>query len=130
MLGPCGTEYGDLNDWSLVTKITYGSTSMMLTGDAEKFSENEILAKYGSSALDVDILKSGHHGSSSSSSAAFLDATDPEIVIISCGTGNKYGHPNADTLERFEEIDAEIWRTDLEGTIVFVSNGAEFVKQP
>lgn len=130
VLGPCGTEYGDLNDWSLVTKITYGSTSMMLTGDAESISEKEILKAYGSSELDVDILKSGHHGSSSSSSAAFLDAVDPEIVIISCGTGNKYGHPNADTMERYEDIDAEIWRTDLEGTIVYVSDGATFTKQP
>lgn len=130
VVGPCGTEYGDLNDWSLVTKITYGSTSMMLTGDAESISEKEIIDKFGSSALDVDILKSGHHGSSSSSCAAFLDAVDPEIVVISCGTGNKYGHPNAETMERYEEIEAEILRTDLEGTIVFVSNGAEFTRQP
>ncbi len=129
VVGPNGTQYADLNDWSLVTKITYGSTSMMLTGDAESISEQEILKAYSSSELDVDILKSGHHGSSSSSCAEFLDAVDPEIVIISCGTGNKYGHPNADTMERYEEIDAEIWRTDLEGTIVYVSDGAEFKKQ-
>lgn len=130
VVGPCGTDYKDLNDWSLVTKVTYGSTSMMLTGDAESVSEKEIVEAYGSSVLDVDILKSGHHGSSSSSCSAFLDAVDPEIVVISCGTGNKYGHPNTDTMERYAEINAQVWRTDLEGTIVFVSNGAEFTKQP
>lgn len=128
-LAPNATDYNDINDWSLVTKVTYGSTSMILTGDAEKVSEKEIVQAFGSSALDCDILKSGHHGSSSSSCDEFLDAIDAEIVIISCGTGNKYGHPNADTMERYEERDMEIYRTDLEGTIVYVSDGATFTKQ-
>ncbi len=128
-LAPNATDYNDLNDWSLVTKVTYGSTSMILTGDAESNSEKEILAKYSGSQLDCDILKSGHHGSSSSSSEAFLDAIDAEIVVISCGTGNKYGHPNQPVLDRYEERDMTVYRTDLEGTIVFVSDGAEFKKQ-
>ena len=129
-LAPNSKDYNDLNDWSLVTKVTYGSTSMILTGDAESVSEKEIVAKYGSSALDCDILKSGHHGSSSSSCDEFLDAIDAEIAIISCGTGNKYGHPNQPVLDRYAEREMQVYRTDLEGTIVFVSNGAEFVKQP
>ncbi len=129
-LAPNSTDYNDLNDWSLVTKVTYGSTSMILTGDAESISEKEIIAKYASSELDCDILKSGHHGSSSSSCNEFLDAIDAEIVVISCGTGNKYNHPNADTMDRYREREMEIYRTDLEGTIVYVSNGAEFTKQP
>ena len=127
-LAPNSTDYGDLNDWSLVTKVTYGSTSMILTGDAEKRSEEEILEKYSSSELDCDILKSGHHGSSSSSSEAFLNAIDAEIAIISCGTGNKYGHPNQSTLDRYEAHGMTVYRTDLEGTIVYVSNGAEFTR--
>lgn len=130
VVGPCGTEYGDLNDWSLVTKVTYGSTSMMLTGDAESISEKEIIAAFSDSELDVDILKSGHHGSSSSSCSGFLDAIDPEIVVISCGEGNKYNHPNKETMDRYQERDMEIWRTDLEGSIVFVSDGASFTKLP
>ena len=127
-LAPNSTDYNDLNDWSLVTKVTYGSTSMLLTGDAESISEKEILAKYASSELDCDILKSGHHGSSSSSCEAFLDAIDAEIAIISCGTGNKYGHPNQPVLDRYAERDMQVYRTDLEGTIIFTSNGAEFTR--
>ena len=129
-LAPNATDYNDLNDWSLVTKVTYGSTSMIITGDAESISEKEIVKKYGSSTLDCDILKSGHHGSSSSSCDEFLDAIDAEIVVISCGAGNKYNHPNTDTMDRYREREMEIYRTDLEGTIVYVSNGAEFTKQP
>lgn len=129
-LAPNATDYSDLNDWSLVTKVTYGSTSMILTGDAESISEKEIVAKYGSSALDCDILKSGHHGSSSSSCDEFLDAIDAEIAVISCGTGNKYGHPNQPVLDRYAERDMQVYRTDLDGTIVFVSNGAEFTRVP
>ncbi len=127
-LAPNATDYTDLNDWSLVTKVTYGSTSMILTGDAEAHSEEQILERYTSSQLDCDILKSGHHGSSSSSSAKFLDAIDAEIAIISCGAGNKYGHPNQPTLDKYAERDMTVHRTDLEGTIVYVSNGAEFTR--
>ena len=127
-LAPNATDYSDLNDWSLVTKVTYGSTSMILTGDAEKRSEEEILKKYSGSELDCDILKSGHHGSSSSSSEAFLDAIDAEIAIISCGTGNKYGHPNQPVLDRYAERNMQVFRTDLEGTIIYSSNGAEFTR--
>ncbi len=129
-LAPNATDYNDLNDWSLVTKVTYGSTSMILTGDAESVSEKEIIAKYASSELDCDILKSGHHGSSSSSCNEFLDAIDAEIAIISCGTGNKYGHPNQPVLDRYEERGMTVHRTDLEGTIVYSSNGAEFTRVP
>ena len=129
-LGPNATDYNDLNDWSLVTKVTYGSTSMILTGDAESVSEKEIIAKYSGSQLDCDILKSGHHGSSSSSCDEFLDAIDAEIAVISCGTGNKYGHPNQPVLDRYAEREMQVYRTDLEGTIVFVSNGAEFTRVP
>ena len=129
-LAPNSTDYSDLNDWSLVTKVTYGSTSMILTGDAESVSEKEIVAAYSSSQLDCDILKSGHHGSSSSSCDEFLDAIDAEIAIISCGTGNKYGHPNQPTLDRYEKRGMRVHRTDLEGTIVYVSNGAEFTQVP
>lgn len=129
-LGPNATDYNDLNDWSLVTKVTYGSTSMILTGDAESISEKEIVARYASSQLDCDILKSGHHGSSSSSCDEFLDAIDAEIAVISCGTGNKYGHPNQPVLDRYEERGMTVHRTDLEGTIVYSSNGAEFTRVP
>lgn len=129
-LAPNATDYNDLNDWSLVTKVTYGSTSMILTGDAESISEKEIIAKYSGSQLDCDILKSGHHGSSSSSCDEFLDAIDAEIAVISCGTGNKYGHPNQPVLDRYEERGMTVHRTDLEGTIVYSSNGAEFTRVP
>ena len=69
--------------------------------------------------LDCDILKAGHHGSPTSTSAAFLDTVTPEVAIISCGVNNKYGHPNDDVLERLKQRNIQIRRTDIEGTITY-----------
>ena len=71
----------------------------------------------------MSVLKVAHHGSTSSSSKEFLDQTQPEIAIISCGENNDYGHPHKEILERLEKIDCEVYRTDLLGTILLKSNG-------
>ena len=108
---------------SVILKSTYGDTSVMFTGDAEKESEEALLKTWKASELKCDVLKAGHHGSSTSSSQEFLDAVSPKIVVISCGEGNKYGHPHKEAMDRFEAAGVTIYRTDKHGTIVLKSDG-------
>lgn len=121
MLAPNSSSYEDLNNYSAVLKLTYGSTSFLFTGDAEAESENEIL-RTGSS-IKSDVLKVGHHGSSSSTTAAFLKAVSPKYAVISVGKGNDYGHPHPETLAKLAEAGVEVFRTDLQGTIIASSDG-------
>lgn len=118
-----GENYEDINDSSIVMKFEYGSFSIMFTGDAESPAEESILSAYGASALRCDILKCGHHGSSSSTSDAFLDAVSPKYAVISCGTGNSYGHPHKETMMKLNAKGLEILRTDTQGTIVVTTDG-------
>jgi len=120
-LAPNSTTYEDLNNYSIVCKLKYGNNSFIFTGDAESLSEGEILAKQ----LDIsaNVLKVGHHGSSSSTSQAFLNKVNPQYAIISVGVGNDYGHPNADTLTRLNSKGVKTFRTDTQGTIIATSNG-------
>jgi competence protein ComEC len=121
ILAPNSPRYKDLNNYSIVLKVTYGKTSFLLTGDAERESESEILAKGYN--LKADLLKVGHHGSNSSTSAAFLKAVAPKFAIISVGADNKYGHPSQTTIKRLQRAGIKIYRTDLNGTIVATSDG-------
>ena len=98
-LAPCGSDYDSLNDYSAVLKLVYGQTSFLFTGDAEKTSEDEMLAHYSAKTLSSTVLKVGHHGSKTSSSAAFLQAVDPQWAVISVGKGNDYGLPSDKTLK-------------------------------
>ncbi len=123
VLAPISEKYSDTNNYSVVMRLDFGETSFMMTGDAEKESELEILGKYRAELLDCDVLKVGHHGSSTSTSAGFLDAVSPAIALISCGKGNTYGHPYAATLQRLESAGAQIYRTDEQGSIVLTSDG-------
>ena len=102
---------------SICIEMTYGTQKYLFTGDMEVENEN------ARSWNDIDVLKVAHHGSTSSSSEEFLDQTQPEIAIISCGENNDYGHPHKEILERLEKIDCEVYRTDLLGTILLKSNG-------
>lgn len=122
LLAPCSAEYADLNNYSAVVSLTYGKTRFLLMGDAESLSEEEILQSGAS--VSADVLKLGHHGSSTSSSEAFVKAVNPTWGIVSCGEGNSYGHPHAETLALAEKLDIELLRTDLLGTIVMTSDGA------
>ena len=122
-------DYGDKNDNSIVARLDYGETSVMLTGDAEKKVEKDILATYSKSKLDCDVLKVGHHGSSTSSTQEFIDAVTPQYAIISVGEGNKYNHPNEDTVKRLEDAGATVLRTDQLGNIVLESDGKAFTKK-
>ena len=119
-------DYDDPNEMSLVIKSVYGDTSVMLTGDAEVESERDTCMKWSTSALKSDILKVGHHGSTTSTTDEFLDAVDPKIAIISCGEGNSYGHPHDETVEKLTAKGITIYRTDKDGSIIFKTDGKEF----
>lgn len=118
-------DYDDPNEMSIVIKSVYGDTSVLLTGDAEVESEKDIVQKWGVATLRSDILKVGHHGSTTSTTNAFLNAVDPKIAIISCGEGNKYGHPHDETVEKLMAKGVTIYRTDKDGSIVFKTDGKE-----
>ena len=120
---PCGSDYDGLNNYSAVVKITFGIHSFLLTGDAEYISEKEMLsAGYN---LDCDILKVGHHGSSSSSSEDFLKKASPKYAVISCGADNSYGHPHEETLTALKNLKGldTVFRTDKDKTITFTVDG-------
>jgi len=121
ILAPNGSRYDDANNYSIVIKLEYGNTSFLFTGDAEDVSEKEML-KNGLD-LKADVLKAGHHGSKSSSTDKFLDAVNPKYAVISVGKDNDYGHPNAETLQKFSSRGIEVYRTDEIGTIVAESDG-------
>ena len=108
----------DSNNSSVVIKLTYGENKFLFTGDAEKSEEDDIWTN-----IKCNVLKVGHHGSATSSSANFLKKVDPKYAVISCGMGNKYGHPSDEILERLNSRNIEVFRTDLQGTIVFTSDG-------
>ena len=124
-LAPNQKEYKDLNDYSAVLKLNYGATSFIFTGDAEALSEQEILAKYKAKDLQAQVLKLGHHGSSTSSSETFLKAVKPDVAIISCGKDNDYGHPHQETMDLLTKLGIATYRTDELGTIVVTSDGEQ-----
>ena len=117
-------EESELNNNSIVIKLVYKDTSLLLMGDAEKEEEERLLELYPD-ALAADVLKAGHHGSRTSSSPEFLEAVAPETAIISCGKGNKFKHPHQSTLKKFEEMGIKVYRTDQDGAVVIKSDGGE-----
>ena len=112
-------SYDNLNNYSPIIKVSYGNNSFLFTGDAEEDLEEEVLSK--SFNFKSDVLKIGHHGSSTSTSKNFLDRVNPEITIISVGKENSYGHPTNKTLEKIKN--STIYRTDINGSIVITSDG-------
>src|ERR687895_2308031 len=112
----------EFNDNSVVLKLTYGNFSALLTGDMEERNEARLVFN-NATILDADVLKAGHHGSRTSSSLAFLNAVTPEVVIISLGAGNSYGHPHQEALDRISAFGAQfLHRTDIDGTITLISD--------
>lgn len=119
------TENHDPNNESVVGKLIFGDFAMMFTGDAEKAEEEPMVQAYGSE-LKSTILKAGHHGSKTSSSAVFLKAVSPEAVLISCGAGNDYGHPHAQAMKRYQVMKLKIYETDKNGTITVKTDGKSY----
>lgn len=130
ILAPNGDSYSSLNDYSVVIRLVNGQDSFLFTGDAETASEKEMLQN--GLPLQSTVLKVGHHGSSTSSSEDFLNAVNPSYGIISCETGNDYGHPHQETLDRLQAHNISYFRTDTQGTIIASSdgNGVTFNTQP
>lgn len=118
-----GKRYPDTNQYSIVTKIVYKDTSFILMGDAT--IENEVDIINNVPDIDIDVLKLGHHGSSTSSSDYFLTKTSPEIAIISCGKNNKYGHPHQEVMRVLKKHNVIPYRTDEIGDIVITSDGKQ-----
>lgn len=114
-----GKDKTDLNDSSIVLKLTYGNTSYLLMGDGTNRVEKQILDK----DLKSDVLKVGHHGSQYSTHAQFLKAVSPKYAIIQVGKNNSYNHPKDVTIKKLESIGAKIYRTDNDGTIILSSDG-------
>lgn len=120
ILGPV-KEYDDTNDTSIVLRIDYGETSFLFTGDMETGAEQDLME----SGADVraTVLKAGHHGSDTSTSYQFLREVMPKYTVISVGEGNSYGHPSEEVLSRFRDAGTEVYRTDMQGHIIAVSDG-------
>lgn len=116
-------DYSNLNNYSPIIKIEYGNNSFLFTGDAEKDVEEEVLAK--NTNLKSDVLKLGHHGSSTSTSSSFFEAINPDLAIISLGLDNKYNHPSDKTTSLLMSNNTPFYRTDLDGTIILSSDGKE-----
>ncbi len=120
----------DANDYSLVIRIDNGENSFLLTGDASVSSEVAMIRS--GLPLECDVLSIGHHGSASSTSWEFLGATVPKAAVVSVGRDNAYGHPDRDVLEKLENMEIDLYRSDLQGTVIATSNGQEIAwdKEP
>ena len=116
----------DVNNESVVGRLTFGNFAMLFTGDAEGPVEKDMVASYGKK-LKCQVLKTGHHGSKTSSTAEFLKLVQPESVVISLGVNNQYGHPHEALLNRLQKQGIKnIYRTDANGTITIVSDGSSY----
>lgn len=116
----------DVNNESVVGRLTFGNFAMLFTGDAEGPVEKDMVASYGKK-LKCQVLKAGHHGSKTSSTAEFLKLVQPESVVMSLGVNNQYGHPHEALLNRLRKQGIKnIYRTDANGTITIVSDGSSY----
>lgn len=106
-----------INNNSIVAKLCYKDFSVLFTGDIEEAAEKEILDRYNEETLKSNILKVAHHGSKSSSIEEFINTVQPQIALIGVGENNKFGHPNNNVLERLNNINCKVYRTDENGEI-------------
>jgi competence protein ComEC len=113
------------NDASVVLRVLAGQVSFLLTGDAESDAELDMVRTLPSSDLRSTVLKAGHHGAATSTGMPLLATVRPAVAIISCGRGNRYGHPAPDVLARLAEVGAAVWRTDTQGTLVATTDGTD-----
>lgn len=114
-------RFTNIHDSMVVSKLVYGSTTILFTGDAEKIIEYNLISSGAS--LAADILKVGHHGSKTSTTQGFLDAVRPRFAVISVGRKNNYGHPHTDVLDRINAAGIDLFRTDMHGGVEFMSDG-------
>ena len=121
VMAPSGISKNS-NDNSVVIRLVNGDNSFMFMGDAEETSEQDMIST--GMNLDCDVLCLGHHGSASSTSWDLLEASTPSWAVVSCGKGNSYGHPTAETMGKLSDMDIPVFRTDDQGTVFAVSDGS------
>lgn len=121
MLAPVSDSYENLNNHSAVIRLSYGETSFLFTGDAEKTSEYEMIE--GRYPLQSTVLKVGHHGSNTSTTDEFLEAVAPSFGVIFSATDNSYGHPHKEIIKRLEEANVTYYDTQIHGTITAITDG-------
>lgn len=124
LLHPVNPSSNHLNNASVVARVSLGEVTLLLTGDAERDAETQMLEV--SDLLNVDILKVGHHGSWTSSNEDFLAAVQPKVSVIMCGKDNDYGHPHDAAMQRLLATGTKIYRTDLHGHVIITSNGVDY----
>ncbi len=120
-----GDDTSDTNDSSIVLKMAYGSNTFLFTGDATSNVENKIINE----DIKSDVLKVAHHGSNYSSTDEFLNKVSPKYAIISVGKNNSYNHPSSETLQKLDKRKIKLYRTDMDGTIIFTSDGSNLSVQ-
>lgn len=130
IIGPKSTPSNNLNNYSTVMKVTFGQMDIIMTGDAEKEIERELLES--GINIDAEVLKIGHHGSDTSTSDEFLKAVSPDYALISTKVGNKYNHPIKSTMDKLKQNDIFVYRTDENGTVTatITSNNIKFSSTP
>jgi competence protein ComEC len=123
-----GSDDATINNYSVGLRIDYGRTRFILTGDAQNQAEGAMLGAH--SDLACDVLKAGHHGSKNATGDDWLTRLQPRYALISCGRNNRFGHPAPSTLERLGAHGVQIFRTDHQGAITFVSDGQTVIARP
>lgn len=118
---------GSINNNSIVLHLAYGDVDFLFTGDAEQEAETEMMMLSSVQLPEVEILKVGHHGSRTASSADFLEITSPEVAIYMAGVDNSYGHPHAETITALNAIGAKIYGTDVNGTVIVTTDGHTYL---
>ena len=117
VLGPVGS-YDDLNDMSIVLKVSVGDASFIITGDCSKDEEKDIISRFGEQEIKCSVLRLAHHGSDDSTGDEWLNAADPDAAVISVGKNNRYSHPSASTLAKLDSKGIRYYRTDICGDII------------
>ena len=117
---------GSTNNNSIVLHLAYGNIDFLFTGDAEQEAEGHMMMLSSVRLPEVEILKVGHHGSRTASSSDFLSITSPEVAIYMAGVDNRYGHPHAETITALNQIGAQIYGTDINGTIIATTDGRTY----
>lgn len=121
-------EYSNLNDYSVVLRLTHGENSFLITGDCEKQEESELLER--GCDVSADVLKVGHHGSDTSSTSQWLKEVGAQYAVISCGADNKYGHPDEETYSRISKYVKNVYVTAEDGSLAFESDGKGLTVKP
>ncbi len=123
ILGPQRKYENDLNDNSVVCRVAFGERAFLFTGDAGKDSEDDMMDAYSMENFRADVLKLGHHGSSTANQEKWVKAVQPSLAIASCGYDNKYGHPHREVVQLMEKMKIPLYRTYETGTVVVHTDG-------